>query len=65
MTKSTDFQVDYYKRFEPAMKKQKIHSVPFIADPKKPLAPDEREIIAEFEEKIFKAANERSFKIGL
>jgi hypothetical protein len=47
------------------MKKDEIDPVPLVIEPQAPLAPDEREIISQLEQKCLQSRDERSFQITL
>jgi len=46
MRKPADFWVDGYKTSQPAVKKEEVHSIPFVSDPQTFLPSNKREIIS-------------------
>src|SRR6266508_915764 len=65
VSKRPDFQVDDDEGTQPAVKKHQVHAKPFVSDLQTLLPRDEREFVAEFEQKTFKVSNQGIFQLGL
>ena len=65
MRERADFQVNDDKTTQPPVKEQQVHPKPFVPDSQPLLSRDEREFVAEFEQKSFKVSNQGILQVAL
>ena len=60
-----ELEIDHDQAAQQSVKEDEIDPVPFVIEPQPPLAPDEREIVSQLEEKCLQSRDERNFQIAL
>ena len=60
--KSAELQIDEDQAAESSMKKEQVHAVPIVADPKSLLAGHESKIVAKFEQEVLQTLDQRFFQ---
>ena len=65
MGETAELQIENHEAAQAAVKEEQIHPIPFVVDAQPPLASDEGEVAAEFQQEGLKVANQGLLQLAL